>query len=89
MNWFHDQSPTGQKCWWQFMGARGDIATGGALVEILKRRIAAGVDTEERLNLYFQQAASIPIGKRPVTKAWILRAPPGGNPRHAGGTGDL
>jgi hypothetical protein len=60
MNWFHDQSPTGQNVWWQFMGARGDIAPGAALVEILKRRIAAGVETDERLNLYFQQAAFDP-----------------------------
>ena len=42
MLWFHDQTPTGQNVWWQFMGARGDIAPGAALVEILKRRIARG-----------------------------------------------
>ena len=60
MNWFHDQSPTGQNVWWQFMSARGDIAPGAALVEILKRRIAAGVEDDVRLNLYFQQAVFDP-----------------------------
>jgi hypothetical protein len=56
MLWYHDQSPTGQNVWWQFMGARGDIAPGAALIEILKRRIAAGVETDERLNFYFAPA---------------------------------
>jgi starch-binding outer membrane protein, SusD/RagB family len=56
MLWFHDQSPTGQNVWWQFMSARGDIAPGAALIEILKRRVAAGVETDERLTFYFNQA---------------------------------
>jgi len=60
MNWFHDQTPTGQNVWWQFMATRGDIAPGAALVEILKRRLAAGVETDERLNLYFQEAVFDP-----------------------------
>jgi starch-binding outer membrane protein, SusD/RagB family len=60
MLWYHDQSPTGQNVWWQFMSARGDIAPGAALVEILKRRIAQGVETDERLNFYFQQAVFDP-----------------------------
>lgn len=58
MLWYHDQSPTGQNVWWQFMGARGDIAPGAALVEILKRRIAGGVENEERLRFYFNPAAT-------------------------------
>ena len=53
MLWYHDQAPTGQNVWWQFMGARGDIAPGAALVEILKRRIAGGIENEERLRFYF------------------------------------
>ena len=57
MLWFHDQTPTGQNVWWQFMGARGDIAPGAALVEILKRRIAGGIENEERLRFYFTPAA--------------------------------
>jgi hypothetical protein len=60
MLWYHDQSPGGANVWWQFMGARGDIAPGAALIEILKRRTAAGVDTDERLNFYFTQAAYDP-----------------------------
>src|SRR3954470_1856953 len=60
MNWFHDQSPTGQNVWWQFQGARGDIAPGAALVEILKRRIAAGVEDDQRINLYFQEVVYDP-----------------------------
>src|SRR4051812_11532648 len=56
MLWFHDQSPTGQNVWWQFMGARGDIAPGAAIVEILKRRIAAGLEDPARLNFYFTPA---------------------------------
>ena len=58
MLWFHDQTPTGQNVWWQFMGARGDIAPGAALVEILKRRIAGGIENEERLRFYFNPAAT-------------------------------
>jgi starch-binding outer membrane protein, SusD/RagB family len=60
MLWFHDQSPTGQNVWWQFMSTRGDIAPGAALVELLKRRIAAGVDNPDRLNLYFREAVYDP-----------------------------
>ena len=60
MLWYHDQSPGGANVWWQFMGARGDIAPGAALIEILKRRTAAGVDTDERLNFYFTPAAYDP-----------------------------
>jgi hypothetical protein len=60
MLWFHDQSPTGQNVWWQFMNTRTDIGPGAAIVEIMKRRIAQGVDNDERLNFYFQQAAFDP-----------------------------
>jgi hypothetical protein len=56
MLWYHDATPTGNNVWWQFMSARGDIGPGAALIEILKRRIAAGVETDERLNFYFTQA---------------------------------
>jgi starch-binding outer membrane protein, SusD/RagB family len=60
MLWFHDQSPTGQNVWWQFMNTRTDIGPGAAIVEIMKRRIAQGVDNDERLNFYFQQAVFDP-----------------------------
>lgn len=56
MLWYHDQTPTGQSVWWQFMSARGDISPGSALVEILKRRIAAGTEDQARLNFYFASA---------------------------------
>jgi len=58
MLWYHDQSPGGANVWWQFMGARGDIAPGAALIEILKRRIAAGVENQERLSFYFLPAVA-------------------------------
>ncbi len=88
MLWFHDQSPTGQNVWWQFMSARGDIAPGAALIEILKRRVAAGVETDERLNFYFNQAVYDPVpatagdevpvgffGYRPGGSTGLLTAP--------------
>jgi hypothetical protein len=88
MLWYHDQSPTGQNVWWQFMGSRGDINPGAALVEILKRRVAAGVEDDARLNLYFQEAAydpnpattgdEVPVGffgRRPGGIRNILTAP--------------
>lgn len=53
MLWFHDQTPTGQSVWWQFQLSRGDIAPGAAIIEILKRRIAAGTEDDARLNFYF------------------------------------
>ncbi len=65
MLWYHDLSPAGTNVWWQFMGARGDIAPGAALIEILKRRTAAGIDTDERLNFYFTQAQYDPTPATP------------------------
>lgn len=56
MLWFHDASPTGQNVWWQFMATRGDIGPGAALVQIMKRRLAAGTDAPDRLNFYFTEA---------------------------------
>ena len=56
--WFHDGSANGTNTWWQFMQQRGDVGPGAALVEILKRRIAAGLEGPERLSFYFTPAAS-------------------------------
>jgi hypothetical protein len=56
MLWFHDQSPAGTNVWWQFMFQRGDIGPGAALVEIMKRRIAGGLEDAARLNFYFLTA---------------------------------
>jgi hypothetical protein len=88
MLWFHDQSPTGQNVWWQFMSTRGDIGPGAAMIELMKRRIAQGVDDDERLNFYFQEAVfdpdpntsgdEVPVGffgYRPGASANLQTAP--------------
>jgi hypothetical protein len=54
--WYHDATANGNNIWWQFMASRGDIGPGSALVEILKRRIAAGTEDVARLNFYFTPA---------------------------------
>jgi len=54
--WFHDGTANGNNIWWQFMSARGDIGPGSALVEILKRRIAGGIEDAARLNFFFTTA---------------------------------
>ena len=102
MLWYHDQSPTGQNVWWQFMSARGDIAPGAALIEILKRRVAAGVETPERLTFYFNPALynptpntagdEVPVGffgYRPGGSRGLETAPPiyNGNGSAAGAGG--
>jgi hypothetical protein len=57
-NWFHDATPNGNNIWWQFMATRGDIGPGAAMIEIMKRRIAAGIADSSRLNYYFVQATT-------------------------------
>jgi hypothetical protein len=52
-NWFADATPNGNNIWWQFMATRGDIAPGAAIIDILKRRIAAGIEDSTRLKFYF------------------------------------
>ena len=55
--WFADASTQANNIWWQFNSARaGDIAPGAALIEILKRRITAGVEDTLRLAFYFTSA---------------------------------
>jgi starch-binding outer membrane protein, SusD/RagB family len=94
MLWYHDATPTGNNVWWQFMSARGDIGPGAALIEILKRRIAAGVEDAARLNFYFTPAvpAGAPtdfFGFRPGGSVDLQTAPgiyngngvPGSDPR--------
>jgi hypothetical protein len=54
--WYHDATANGNNIWWQFGATRGDIGPGSALVEILKRRIAAGIEDGARLNFYFTPA---------------------------------
>jgi starch-binding outer membrane protein, SusD/RagB family len=52
-NWYNDLTPNGNNIWYQFYATRQDIAPGAAIIDILKRRIAAGVEDESRLNFYF------------------------------------
>jgi hypothetical protein len=53
-NWYNDLTPNGNNIWYQFYATRqGDVSPGAAIIEILKRRIAAGVEDESRLNFYF------------------------------------
>jgi starch-binding outer membrane protein, SusD/RagB family len=52
-NWYHDATPNGNNIWYQFQAARADIAPGAAMIELMKRRIAAGVEDDARLNFYF------------------------------------
>jgi starch-binding outer membrane protein, SusD/RagB family len=53
-NWFHAVTPTSQNVWSQFQAARGDLGPGAALVNIMHRRITAGLDANsDRLNFYF------------------------------------
>jgi hypothetical protein len=54
--WFHNQTPTGNNIWAQFMIARADIGPGAAMIEILKRRIAAGIEDTSRIAFYFTSA---------------------------------
>jgi hypothetical protein len=56
-NWFADATPNGNNIWLQFQATRGDIAPGAAMIEIMKRRIDAGLADDARLNFYFVPAA--------------------------------
>jgi hypothetical protein len=54
---YSDATAKNNNIWWQFNSARaGDIGPGAAAVELLKRRIAAGVEDSTRLNFYFTPA---------------------------------
>jgi hypothetical protein len=65
--WYHDASPSGQNIWWQFEAARtGDIAPAAAIIELMKRRIGAGVEDAQRLQFYFTPASGgLFFGYRP------------------------
>jgi len=68
--WFHDGTATGRNIWWQFQQARaGDLGPGAAIVEIMKRRITAGVEDNLRIAFYFTEAGGVPgagfFGYRP------------------------
>jgi hypothetical protein len=56
--WFHDATPNGNNIWWQFNVTRSsDIGPGAAAIEILKRRINAGVEDSSRLKFYFTKTS--------------------------------
>jgi hypothetical protein len=52
--WFHEASPTGTNGWW--LSNVGDIAPGAAIVEIMKRRMIAGVEDTLRIAFYFRSS---------------------------------
>jgi len=56
--WFHDGTPNGQNIWTQWELARADVAPGAALIEVMKRLVAASVDDNQRLNFYFTSTST-------------------------------
>jgi len=64
--WFHDATPVGNNIWWQYNSQRaGDIAPGAAIIEILRRRIAGGLEGNERISFYFTPVGTDFFGQRP------------------------
>jgi hypothetical protein len=56
--WFHDATPVGQNIWWQFNAQRGgDLGPAAAFINILGRRITAGVEDSARIKFLFTPAA--------------------------------
>jgi hypothetical protein len=53
--WFHDASSVGTNGWLS-VNTLLDLAPGAAIIEILKRRIAAGVEDDRRIAFYFAPA---------------------------------
>ncbi len=99
-NWFADATPNGNNIWWQFQTQRGDIGPGAAMIDIMKRRIDAGLADSARLEFYFAPAADADgnslgfFGYRPAGTTNMQTAPgidpgngvtpPGGTPQYAG-----
>ena len=82
--WFHDASASGQNVWWQYNATRADYLPGAAIIDIMKRRITAGVEDSSRLKFYFIPADPVPknpavyFGARPGN-AIVATAPGGDN----------
>jgi len=73
--WFHDASSSGQNVWWQYNASRADYLPGAALVDLMKARMAAGVEDSARINFYFIPAdANGFFGARPGA-ATVTTAP--------------
>jgi starch-binding outer membrane protein, SusD/RagB family len=98
-NWFADATPNGNNIWWQFQTQRGDIGPGAAMIDIMKRRIDAGLADSARLEFYFAPVADADgnplgfFGYRPAGTTNMQTAPgidpgngitpPGGTPQYA------
>ena len=79
--WYSDATPNGNNIWWQFSLTRADVGPGSALVSIIKRRMAAGIEDGARAAFYFSCAdcdgsANDFYGARPGA-ARNLQAAPG------------
>jgi hypothetical protein len=55
--WFHNATPNGQNLWWSANAFESGFAPGAAMIQILLRRINAGVEDSSRLKFYFTPAA--------------------------------
>jgi hypothetical protein len=55
--WFYDLPLGDVNPWWQQISVGADVAAGAAMVEILKRRIAQGIEDDRRLSFYFTPAS--------------------------------
>ena len=62
-------SPNGQKCGGSSWPPEETSRPGAAMIEILKRRIAAGVENEERLQLLLQSVRPTGPGHQPISTA--------------------
>ena len=59
-NWYANAALV-PNAWFAFMGARGDNNPGSAMVDLMKARIAAGLDVDNgRFNFYFANVAGKP-----------------------------
>jgi len=72
--WFHDASAAGQNVWWQYNATRGDYVAGAAVIDLMKRRFAAGVEDILRLQFYFY-TADFPKGNPADTGAYFGARP--------------
>lgn len=95
--WFHNATPAGQNLWWQNNSfGFTSIAPSAAMIQILLRRINAGVEDSSRLKFYFTPAADGGyFGHRPTGDKLLPNGggSPGGNFSGLGpfidGTSDL
>ena len=77
--WYADATTQANNIYWQFNSARtGDIAPGAAIIEILKRRITAGVEDAARIAFYFTHTEDLsyygarPAGNNPLATNGVI-----------------